>query len=219
MRFLLASQLSLLRMKALLFFLGSSLLGIEAAHAQTSYAAPATTTAQQLAQDLGVDRIRYALTPSTADLRNATSLLQTGANNTAVIDQTNQAVLANQAAIQQNGTGNMLGLTQTGSDNQTNFSQTGSGNQAALRQQGTSNTINGQVAGNDNEVAATQQGTGNQYSTQLAGSRGRYTIEQLGNNNTLTQRETATSTPLPGYSVKMEGSGMHLTIEQGKVFP
>jgi hypothetical protein len=206
-------------MKALLFFVCSGMLGAGAVHAQTSYADPANTTSQQLAQDLGVDRIRYALTPTAADSRNVTSLLQTGVNNTAIINQTSQAVLANQAAIQQNGVGNMLGLTQTGSDNKTNFSQNGTGNQAALRQQGTSNAIDGQVTGNDNEVVTSQQGTGNQYSTQLAGSRGRYTIEQLGNNNSLTQRESATSTPLPGYNVKMEGSNMHLTIEQGKVFP
>lgn len=205
-------------MKKILFFFSFCLPGA-AAHAQTTYADPATTSAQQLAQDLGVERIRYALAPATPDLRSVTSLLQTGADNVATISQASQAVLANQAAIWQNGTGNFLGLHQTGSDNQASFSQAGRYNQAALSQQGTGNRIYGQVAGNDNDLTATQQGTGNQYATQLTGSQGRYTIEQLGNNNRLTQRETSSSTPLPGYDVKMEGNNMRLTIEQGKAFP
>lgn len=207
-------------MKKSLFFLCGCLLAASAAQAQTSTNAdPATTSAQQLAQDLGVERIRLALTPNTADFRNSASLQQTGAGNTAVINQTNQAILANQAGIQQTGTGNILNLTQTGSNNQTGFSQTGNYNQAALRQQGNGNIVLGQVAGDNNMIDATQQGTGNQYSTQLTGNQGRYTIEQLGNNNSLTQRETSTTTPLPGYNVKMEGSNMHITVEQGKIFP
>jgi hypothetical protein len=203
------SLYSLQVVKKTLFMLGGCLLAAGAVQAQTSpNADPATTSAQQLAQDLGVERIRFALTPNTADFRNSASLQQMGTGNTAVINQTNQAILANQAGIQQTGTGNVLNLTQTGSNNQTGFSQQGSGN-----------NILGQVAGDNNTIDATQQGTGNQYSTQLTGNQGRYTIEQLGNNNSLTQRETSTTTPLPGYNVKMEGSNMHITVEQGKVFP
>lgn len=207
-------------MKARLFLLGSCLLGAGAVHAQSSYNAnPATTSAQQLAQDLGVERLRYALLPNATDFRNAVSLEQTGTSNTAVINQNAQAVLANQAAIQQNGTGNLLNLNQTGSNNQTGFSQNGSYNQAALRQQGSGNSIYGQVTGDNNAVDATQQGTGNQYSTELAGTRGRYTVEQIGDNNSLKIRESSTTTTLPGYNIKMESNNMNITIEQGKIYP
>lgn len=186
----------------------------------TGIASQAATTEQRLAEDLGVDRLRSALLPA-VETRNAAQLLQIGTNNTFTINQLSLGSVTNQAAVVQTGTGNVLGLDQAGSGNQTSFSQTGDANRAALRQNGTANAIAGRVAGNDNGLDVNQNGTGNEYSTQLTGSHGRYTIEQLGNNNSLTQREISTSpaTPLPGYSVQQQGSGIHLTIEQSKAFP
>jgi minor curlin subunit len=205
-------------MKARLFFLLAGLGGALAAQGQAGGTSQAATAEQRLAEDLGVDRLRNALLPTT-DTRNAALLLQNGLSNSATINQLSQGLPLNQATIVQAGTGNTLGLDQVGAGNQTSFSQAGDANQAALRQNGATNTITGRVTGNNNSVEVEQQGFGNQYSTQLTGNQGRYTIEQLGNNNSLTQRETSAATPLPGYEVKMEGSNMRLTIEQGKVFP
>ena len=205
-------------MKTYLFFFVASLSSALAAHGQVVGASQAATAEQRLAEDLGVDRLRSALLPTT-ETRNSALLLQSGVSNIATIDQASMGRPTNGAAVVQAGTGNVLGLYQVGSGNQTSFSQTGDANQAALRQNGTTNTIVGRVAGNGNNVDVDQVGTGNQYSTQLTGNQGRYVIDQVGNNNTLTQRETSATTPLPGYEVKMEGNNMHLTIEQGKVFP
>jgi minor curlin subunit len=208
-------------MKTIFFLLVGSVGIIPLAHAQVNSSSNSVSQAasaeQRLAEDLGVDRLRNALLPP--DTRNAAALLQVGNSNKANIDQASQATLINQATVVQLGNSNVLGLTQTGAGNRTDFSQTGDANQAALRQNGTANTIVGQVTGNNTNVDVDQAGIGNQYSTQLTGNQGRYVIDQVGNNNSFTQRETSTSTPLPGYEVKMEGNNMHLTIEQGKVFP
>ena len=204
-------------MKACAFLLAACLGGTLAAHGQGLGTSQAATAEQRLAEDLGVDRLRASLQP-TVDVRNNALLLQNGVGNNAAINQTNPNGTTNQAVVVQAGTGNTLGLDQTGTGNQTSFVQAGDDNQASLRQNGTANTIVGRVAGNGNNVNVDQQGASNQYSTQLTGNQGRYTIDQLGNNNTLTQRETSTTTPLPGYEVKMEGNNMHLTIEQGKAY-
>lgn len=206
-------------MKALVFLFAACLGGALTAHGQGLGTSQAATAEQRLAEDLGVDRLRANLLSST-DVRNNALLLQNGVGNNANVNQTNPSGTTNQAVVVQAGTGNTLGLDQNGTGNQTSFVQTGDDNQANLRQNGTTNTIVGRVTGNNNNVNVDQLGAGNQYSTQLMGNQGRYTIDQLGNNNTLTQRETSTTTtPLPGYEVKMEGNNMHLTIEQGKVFP
>jgi hypothetical protein len=181
-------------------------------------ASQAATTEQRLAEDLGVDRLRTALLPA-AETRTSAVLLQTGIGNAATIDQAGQGTQPNQALVVQAGVANSLTLSQTGLGNQAAFGQTGNANQATLRQSGTGNIIDGQITGNDNTLNVQQQGRGNSYSTQLMGNQGRYTIEQIGSSNSLTQRETSTASPLPGYSVQQQGTGMHLTIEQGKVFP
>lgn len=186
--------------------------------AQTLGVSQAATAEQRLAEDLGVDRLRNALLLPAPDSRNAASLLQVGASNAATINQTSLGILPNQATVVQAGAGNALTLAQTGLNNQTVFSQTGNINRAALRQVGSGNTIQGQVTGNDNNLDVNQQGQGNSYNAQLAGSHGRYDIEQIGAGNTLTQREAATATPLPGYSVQQQGTGIKLTIEQGKIY-
>lgn len=205
-------------MKSRLLFLTGWLSSTLAAHGQAVGTSQAATAEQRLAEDLGVDRLRNALQP-TAETRNTTLLLQSGVGNSGTINQVSLSGPANQAAIVQSGNGNTLSLDQLGTGNQTSFSQTGDANQAAIRQSGTTNTIVSRLAGNSNNVNVEQSGTGNQYSSQIIGNQGVYKIDQVGNYNTLTQRETSTATPLPGYEVKMEGNNMHLTIEQGKVFP
>lgn len=205
-------------MKASALLLAACLGGALAAQGQTTGASQAATAEQRLAEDMGVDRLRSDLLPNTGT-RTSSLLLQTGTGNSVTINQATQGLLPSQAVIVQTGNNNLLGLDQTGSGNQTNFSQIGDANQTTLRQTGTTNAITGRVAGNNNNVDVNQVGDSNQYSTQLTGNQGRYVIDQVGNNNSLTQRETSTTTPLPGYEVKMEGNNMHLTIEQGKVFP
>jgi hypothetical protein len=216
--FISSSFFNFTRMKNVLLLLASSLFGALSAQAQTLGVSQAATAEQRLAEDLGVDRLRNALLLPSPDTRNTAVLLQIGAGNAATINQTSLGVLPNQATVVQAGAGNALTLTQTGLDNQTAFGQTGNANQATLRQEGSGNSIQGQVTGNDNNLDVNQQGQGNSYNTQLAGSHGRYDIEQVGTDNTLTQREAATVTPLPGYSVQQQGTGIKLTIEQGKAY-
>jgi hypothetical protein len=206
------------RMKNALLLLAGSLLGAVGAQAQTPGTSQAATAEQRLAEDLGVDRLRNALQLPSTDARNTATLLQMGTSNAATIDQTSLGVPPNQATVMQAGAGNALGLTQTGSNNQTAFGQTGNANQATLRQTGSNNVLQGQVTGDDNALDVTQQGQGNRYSTQLTGSHGRYNVDQVGTGNTLIQREAATTTPLPGYNVQQQGTGMQLTIEQGKAY-
>lgn len=210
---------ALVYMKMILFLLLSSgLVSSLPSQAQTLGVSQAATTEQRLAEDLGVDRLRNALLLPSPDARNTASLLQVGTANTATINQASVGVLPNQATVIQVGASNALNLTQTGLNNQTAFGQTGNANQATLRQTGSSNTIDGHVVGNNNDLEVQQQGQDNRYSTQLTGNNGRYSIEQIGSGNSLTQRETSATTPLPGYNVQQQGTGMKLTIEQGKAY-
>jgi hypothetical protein len=207
-------------MKIRLILVAGGLSTASLAQAQAGSASSHATTAEQrLAEDLGVDRLRNALLVPVPDARNTASLLQAGTSNTTTVNQFSQGTLPNQATVAQAGTGNYLNILQIGFNNQTNFSQTGNTNQTTLQQNGSGNAVRGRVVGNDNALDVQQQGLNNSYSTQLLGNQGRYNIDQLGNNNSLTQREASTTTPLPGYDVKMEGSNMHITIEQGKAFP
>lgn len=205
-------------MRNALLLLAGSLASTCGAQAQTLGVSQAATAEQRLAEDLGVDRLRTALQLPSTDARNTAALLQVGTGNTATVDQASLGVPPNQATVVQAGAGNALGLTQTGSNNQAVFGQTGNVNQATLRQAGTNNVLQGQVTGDDNTLDVTQQGQGNRYSTQLTGSHGRYNVEQVGTGNTLIQHEAATTTPLPGYNVQQQGTGMQLTIEQGKAY-
>jgi hypothetical protein len=205
-----------LRMKSALLLLTICLSWTQLSYAQ-QLGSQSTTSEQRLAEDLGVDRLRNALLPST-ETRTTAVLLQIGMGNVATIDQVSQGTLPNQAVIIQAGASNTLNLSQMGLNNQTALGQTGNANQATLHQAGSNNVLQGQVTGDDNTLDVSQQGQGNSYNTQLTGNHGRYNVEQIGSGNSLTQREAATATALPGYSVQQQGTGIQLTIEQGKAY-
>jgi minor curlin subunit len=215
--------MKLLRLLAFASGLAAATLG---AHAQQRPPSEAATSEQRLAEDLGVERL-----PSDAlvlsNLQNASTLLQSGTGNTARIDQQSLAGAGNQAYVEQVGTANALGLVQTGSGNVATAGQNGTGNQAdltqqgqgnasALTQKGDNNRLTGVVAGNSNELNIHQNGSNNQVDSEIRQNKQAYTINQYGNGNLLKQVES-TVQGTPGYTVEMRGTGINLTIEQGKI--
>lgn len=200
------------------------------AHAQQQAHSEAPSTEQRLAEDVGPERLPTDAAPTLTTLQNTVRLLQNGSGNTARIDQ---QILAgsgsNQAYIDQVGTANALGLMQAGAGNVATVGQTGTGNQADLTQQGQGNTsaltqkgdnnrLTGLAAGDHLELNIHQDGSNNQVDSAIRESKRSYTINQYGNGNVLKQVES-TSQAAPGYTVEMRGSGITLTIEQGKVKP
>lgn len=199
------------------------MLSTAAAHAQQRAPSEAATAEQRLAEYLSPER----LPSSAANPQNAATLLQNGAGNTARIDQRSLASGSNQAYVDQVGAANVLGLVQAGGGNVANVGQNGTGNQAdltqngqgnasALTQKGANNRLTGLVVGNSNELNIYQDGNNNQVNSEIRQNKQAYTITQYGAGNVLKQVET-TVQATPGYTVEMRGTGINLTIEQGKV--
>ncbi|MGI4741980.1 MAG: hypothetical protein ACRYG7_42995 [Janthinobacterium lividum] len=207
---------------------GAWLLSSAAAQAQQRPASEATTAEQRLAEDVGLERLPTGA-PALSALQNAVTLLQNGAGNSARIDQQSLSGVSNQAYVEQVGGTNALGLVQTGGGNVATAQQYGNGNQADLTQQGQNNSsallqrgnnnrLTGLVATDHSELNISQNGSNNQVNSEIRESQRSYTINQYGNNNSLKQVES-TIQATPGYTVEMRGSGINLTIEQGKIKP
>jgi minor curlin subunit len=198
------------------------------AQAQQRPASEAPTNEQRLAEDVGLERLPTGA-PALTTLQNVATLLQNGAGNTARLDQQSLSGVSNQAYVEQVGAANMLGLVQTGGGNVATAQQYGNGNQANLTQQGQNNTsalmqrgdnnrLTGTVIADRSELNINQNGSNNQVSSEIRESQRSYTINQYGNNNSLKQVES-TIQATSGYTVEMRGSGINLTIEQGKIKP
>lgn len=206
-----------------LLVLTSGLVATQAAQAQQRAPSEAATAEQRLAEDISPERL-----PTGTSYQNNALLLQNGTGNSARIDQQSlTGAGTNQAYIEQAGAANALGLIQAGSGNTMNALQQGNGNQADLTQQGQNNTsaltqrgdnnrLTGVVAADRTELNINQNGSNNQVSSEIRESQRSYTINQYGNNNSLKQVES-TVQATPGYTVEMRGSGINLTIEQGKI--
>jgi minor curlin subunit len=215
-------------MKPLHYILLAGALALvgRSAQAQQRNPSEAATAEQRLVEDIGA--LPAALTPSAAgDVRNTSTLFQTGAGNNASIDQRSLSNLSNQAYIVQAGAANVLGIIQSGGDNRAymsqqgngnraDFTQNGQGNSSNLTQRGSNNRLQGLVSGNDNELNIQQNGANNQVQSEIRQNDRTYNISQIGYGNTLTQKETTTQSP-QGYSVEMRGAGINITIEQGRV--
>jgi minor curlin subunit len=210
-------------MKLYLIPLLAGELVTQAAQAQQRAPSEAPTAEQRLAEDISPERL-----PTGTSYQNNLLLLQNGAGNTTRIDQQSlTGAGVNQAYVEQVGAANSLGLIQTGSGNVSNSLQSGNGNQADLTQQGQSNNsaltqrgdnnrLTGLVVADRTELNINQNGNNNQVSSEIRESQRSYTINQYGSNNSLKQVES-TITATPGYTVEMRGSGINLTIEQGKI--
>lgn len=197
-------------------------------HAQQRTPSEAASAEQRLAEDLGLERLPSSA-PTPATLQNTATLLQSGAGNSARIDQQRLAGVSNQAYVDQVGAANALGLVQTGGGNVATVGQNGTGNQAdltqngqrnasALTQKGDNNRLTGLVVGNGTELNIHQNGSNNQVDSEIRQNKQAYTINQYGSGNVLKQVES-TSQATPGYRVEMRGTGINLTIEQGKIKP
>ena len=203
-----------------------ALLGTVAAHAQKRPASEAPTYEQRLVEDLGPERLPISA-PALSNLQNAVMLLQNGNGNIANIDQQSLSEVSNQAYVAQVGAANTLGLVQVGggnvvtmeqngTGNHADFTQNGQGNVSTLTQKGAGNRLTGLVVGNGNELNIHQDGNGNRVDSEIHQNKQDYTINQYGTGNVLKQVES-TIQAIPGYTVEMRGSGINLTIEQGKV--
>ena len=85
------------------------------AFAQQRFSSEAATAEQRLVEDIGTEQLLTAVPTSTvSDIRNRSTLMQNGNNNTATLDQRSLSAVGNQAYITQAGALNVLGLTQTG---------------------------------------------------------------------------------------------------------
>lgn len=216
----------MVRFSSLAFCTALCLSGTLAAHAQQRQTSEAGTTEQRLAEEVGLERLPTSLNNG----QNAAALLQNGTGNTLRLDQQGSlGGASNQAYVEQVGTANALGLVQAGGSNVISAAQQGAGNQATLTQQGQGNTSNllqlgnnnrltGVVAADRTELNIRQDGSNNQVSSEVRENQRSYTINQYGNNNSLKQVES-TIQATPGYTVEMRGSGINLTIEQGKIKP
>lgn len=148
----------------------------------------------------------------------------------------------NRVLLLQTGNGNLADIVQAGDANQAEIAVLGNANATLLSQQGNANAATMRLAGDNNAVSATQRGTANRYDLDLTGSNlpvnvvqdgngnrvqstltgggeRRYGVQQVGNNNELTQREGADTVLPQGYSVEMRGTGIRMTIEQGRAVP
>lgn len=212
----------------LLVLSGAWLLSSAAAQAQQRAPSEAPTTEQRLAEDVGLDHLPTGA-PALSALQNAATLLQNGSGNTARIDQQSLSGASNQAYVEQVGAANALGLVQTGggnvaivqqngTGNQANLTQQGQGNSSALTQRGNNNRLTGQLISNQSELNIHQDGSNNQVDSEIRQNKQAYTINQYSSGNSLKQVES-TIQANPGYTVEMRGSGINLTIEQGKIKP
>ncbi|MFD1871522.1 hypothetical protein [Hymenobacter bucti] len=206
-------------------FVGALVCGT-AAQAQQRAPGEMATAGQRLAEDLGLERLPNSTAVS---LQNTATLLQEGSGNAARIDQQSLAAPGNQAYVLQVGAANALGLVQAGggnsatvvqngTDNRADLTQQGQGNSSALTQQGAQNRLTGLVAGDGTKLTIRQEGNNNQVDSELRQNRQAYTINQYGSGNVLKQVESGVQAT-PGYTVEMRGTGINLTIEQGKIKP
>ena len=207
-----------------LLMIAGGLIAAQAAHAQQRAPSEAATAELRLAEDIGAERLLKGVSTS---LQNAAALLQNGTGNTARIDQQSLSGVSNQAYVAQVGAANALGLMQAGggnvatmeqngTDNHADLTQNGQGNASALTQKGAGNRLTGLVVGNGNELNIHQDGNGNRVDSEIHQNKQAYTINQYGTGNVLKQVELTTQA-IPGYTVEMRGSGINLTIEQGKM--
>lgn len=198
------------------------------AQAQQRQPSEAATAEQRLVEDLGTERLPtvFAIDGGRSVL-NASALQQTGISNMATINQQSLSTQVNQAFVVQAGAANVLGLSQTGGGNNAYLGQQGTGNRldlsqngqqntSTITQKGASNQFKGIVDGDRNTLNINQDGINNQVHSEIHQDGRNYTINQTGYNNTLTQLEQTTRAT-SGYSVEMRGTGINLTIEQGKV--
>ena len=148
----------------------------------------------------------------------------------------------NRVLLLQTGNGNLADIVQAGDANQAEIAVLGNANATLLSQQGNANAATMRLAGDNNAVSATQRGTANRYDLDLTGSNlpvnvvqdgngnrvqssltgggeRRYGVQQVGNNNELTQREGAGTVLPQGYNIEMRGTGIRMTIEQGRAVP
>lgn len=180
----------------------------------------APSAAQQLVEEIGLDRLTSTTNPlRPTDARNLSVLRQTGQSNEATIEQVSQTSTPNQALIVQAGNANIADFYQLGSGNEASLTLQGNRNTGAVDQRGTNNVFDGRVVGNRNDVDVLQEGQNNRATLDAAGNNRRYPVLQVGNNNQLTQREAAGTTAPQGYGVEMRGNGIRLTIEQGRATP
>ena len=207
-----------------LLMLAGGLATAQAAQAQQRAPSEAATAGLRLVEDIGPERL---LKGAPTNLQNAAALLQNGSGNTARIDQQSLFGVSNQAYVAQVGAANALGLVQVGggnvatveqngTGNHADLTQNGQGNASALTQKGTSNRLTGLVVGNGNALNIHQDGNGNRVESEIHQNKQSYTINQYGTGNVLKQVES-TMQATPGYTVEMRGSGINLTIEQGKM--
>ena len=209
-------------MKKLLVFSLALAVGLPLlAHGQgRGLSETAPSAAQQIAEEIGLDRLASATTSlRPGDARNLSVLRQTGQGNIAAIEQVSQGSSPNEALIVQAGTANISGFYQYGSGNQASLTLEGSRNTSTVYQRGNNNTFDGRVVGDRNDVDVVQNGQNNRSTLDAAGNGRRYPVLQVGNNNQLTQREAAGTTAPQGYGVEMRGNGIRLTIEQGRAQP
>jgi len=191
-----------------------------AARAQTRPAADAPSTAQQLVEEIGLDRLPGGLAiPRVKDARSLSVLEQTGDRNQATITQVSLGNGTNEALIVQAGAANIAFLNQFGTDNTTSLRLKGDGNIGKVDQRGSNNSFDGRIAGDNNKLDVYQDGHGNSSTLDVAGDSRKYPVVQIGDNNSLVQREAANSMAPKGYGVEMRGNGIRLTIEQGHVQP
>ncbi|MDB5233967.1 MAG: hypothetical protein JWR44_960 [Hymenobacter sp.] len=190
------------------------------AQQQSRSSADAPSAAQQLVEEIGLERLPTStLVPRASDARNLSVLKQTGSGNEADIIQVSLGAGPNQAMIVQAGAANIVVLDQFGVSNNASLTLTGNGNKGTVDQRGSNNSFDGNVTGDRNKVDVYQDGHGNQSRLDVESNGRRYPVVQIGDNNSLTQRENATSTAPQGYGVEMRGNGIRLTIEQGRVNP
>ena len=83
---------------------------------------------------------------------------------------------------------------------------------------GNRNNVATDIVGYNTESVIIQDGNNNRINQELNVDSRRYRVEQKGSNNELNQRESGAAAP-PGYEIRMQGSGIRLTIEQGKKVP
>jgi hypothetical protein len=189
---------------AYLLTAGLGALGLQA-HGQSQQKEPkeGISNEQQLAEHFGTDQLVELPTNSL----NRAALTQNGNNNVGSIDQRTFG-----------GVGNTVAVLQLGNTNTANATQTGGGNVTTVKQTGNHNSATTDIEGYNTESAIIQNGNNNRISQDLDVDNRRYKVEQQGNNNQLNQRESGVVAP-PGYEVYMTGSGIRMTIEQGKVIP
>jgi Curlin associated repeat len=163
---------------------------------------------QQLAERLGTERLPLTSAPP-LDGPNTSVLLQTGEQNQATVQQRYAGAT---------GHGNLVQIVQAGAANVADIGQYGAANRSSVDQQGNGNRVDSQLTGTGIESVIRQDGNQNAVQQDLSQDGRRYLIEQQGSHNELNQRETSAA-PAPGYEVRMQGTGIRLTIEQGRVLP